>query len=180
MPNLIQIPVMGNAFSPVERFLGWRTGISPQKKLPSSSGPFWRARSDSSASPRGIYETLSVQVQTAGFQGLILPFFVSSSIWEGQDTKLKNDFQSYKVRSVCRSLGANKEDLTLLFSSHSTRTPGLDSSPLNGTRLSLLGLWLLQDLSVVTGETLSKRFRLHCSVYLFPWIREKPQCRYLV
>ncbi|KAK4832697.1 hypothetical protein QYF61_025158 [Mycteria americana] len=78
------------------------------------------------------------------------------SIWEGQDTKLINYFPSYEVRSVYRSLGANKEDLTLLFSSQSTRMPGLDSSSLNEMGLPWLGLWLLQYLSVVTGETFSE------------------------
>lgn len=95
----------------------------------------------------------SVHVQIIGFQGLILLSFISSSIWEGQDTEVINVFQSYDVRSVCRRSGVSKEDLTLLLSSHSIRTPGLDSSPLNQLRLPCLGLWLLQYLSVVTGET---------------------------
>lgn len=95
----------------------------------------------------------SVHIQIISFQRLIFLSFVSSSIWEGQNTKVINAFQSYDVRSVCRRSGVSKEDLTLLLSSHSTRTPGLESSPLNQTRLPWLGLWLLQDLSVAIGET---------------------------
>lgn len=156
-PKLTQFWKLEMPLHPWKGFpVGRRTGISPRKKLPSSSGHFWRARSDFNASPKGIYKMLSVHVQIIDFQGLIFLSFVPSSILEGQDTKLINDFQSYEVRSVCRSLGAKKEGLTLLFSSHSKRTPGLDSSPLNEMRLPWLGLCLLQDLSVVSGETFSE------------------------
>lgn len=47
------------------------------------------------------------------FSGAGIFSFVPSSKWEGRDTKLIIGLQSYEARSVCRSLGANKEDLTL-------------------------------------------------------------------
>lgn len=144
-----------------------RTRVSPWKKLSSGSSKLYRARLNFSVNPRGFYKMLLVHIRMTGFKDLIFLWFVPSSFCEGQDTTLINDFQSYKVMSVCRSLGAK---LTRLFSSLSIRTLDI----LRDMKLAWFGCgcsrshWSLVNLLVSDSGFIIE-------VHLFPRVQKKSQ-----
>lgn len=137
-----------------KHFPVWRRiGVSLWKKLSSGSGKLQRARSNFNVNLKGFYKMLLVHFRITGFQQLIFLCFVPSNFCEAKTLQWLMTFNHRKPYQFVGAL----EPTWPTYLSVSAQEPQTF-----WRTWDLLGLDCgCSGISLVTGETSSKWFRLH-------------------